>query len=60
MLRAEKLITGTDYPLREISEMVGYSDERSFQRAFKKWAGRSPFQVRKTALRGFGAVESAD
>jgi AraC-like DNA-binding protein len=36
----------------EIAEHVGYSDARSFRRAFKKWTGMTPDQYRNSATVG--------
>lgn len=41
------LIQETQYPLKEISAILGFSEQSSFQRAFKKWTGFTPLQYRK-------------
>ncbi len=40
--RAKRYLTETKYRLREIAQMVGYSDEFYFSRKFKKEVGVSP------------------
>lgn len=40
--RARCLLEQTAAPLAQIAESLGYSDETSFRRAFKRWAGVSP------------------
>lgn len=33
-----------------VAEQCGYSDDRSFRRAFRRWTGRSPTEVRRALL----------
>ncbi|MDD3762598.1 MAG: AraC family transcriptional regulator ligand-binding domain-containing protein [Nevskiales bacterium] len=40
--------------LERLSERLGYSDRRSFTRAFTRWAGVSPSEFRKRRLDGIG------
>jgi AraC-like DNA-binding protein len=44
--RAEQLVRHTDITLERISEQLGFSDVRSFRRAFKRWTGRTPAELR--------------
>ena len=44
---AEKLLLETDLPVGEISPRVGFSSEKYFYKAFKKWWGITPLQHRK-------------
>lgn len=48
--RAERalamMIRDPDAKLFWVAEQCGYSDDRSFRRAFKRWTGRSPAEVR--------------
>ena len=48
-LRIEKscdLIKNTDMKIADIAEMVGYTSDKSFRRAFKKIIGVSPVEYR--------------
>lgn len=40
--RAEKLLTQTDRPIAEIAQLVGYTDQANFHRAFVAVAGNTP------------------
>ena len=44
--RALQLVRSTQLSLEEISKHVGFSDVRSFRRAFKRWTGRTPNSIR--------------
>ena len=46
MEKAEDLLFSTNLPIVEISELVGYSNEKNFSRAFKKYHGVSPAEYR--------------
>lgn len=47
--RAEEWIRGSNMKLQQIAEQLGFSDVRSFRRAFKRWTGRSPNDLRNGA-----------
>jgi AraC-like DNA-binding protein len=49
--RTMSLLGNPEMSIERITEEVGYSDVRSFRRAFKRWTGMSP-----TAFRNEGAV----
>ena len=43
---AERLLKQTDYSLAEVAFMTGFSEQSSFTRAFKRWAGQTPRSYR--------------
>ena len=45
--RAIELINTTNMTVLEVSEELGYSDVRSFRRAFRQWTGMLPSQYQK-------------
>ena len=45
---AEQYISDRSMPLAEISYMLGFADQSSFFKAFKKWTGDSPSQFRES------------
>ena len=46
--RAMELIRRRDKPILLVSELVGFRDLRTFERAFKKWTGLTPIEYKKT------------
>jgi AraC-like DNA-binding protein len=44
--RAEEWIRFTDMTLEQVSRQLGFGDIRSFRRAFKRWTGRTPTEIR--------------
>ncbi len=40
--RAKDLLSNTDLKIYQVSEMVGYEDEKHFSQLFKKYTGQSP------------------
>ncbi len=47
--RARVLLLRTGKPLKQIATEVGFSNEKSFIRAFKAWTGQAPETFRQTA-----------
>ena len=46
--RAKQLLEEHDTSISAIAEVVGFHNRRTFERAFKKWAGITPKQYRDT------------
>lgn len=44
--RASDLLLRTRKPVKQVAAAVGFRNEKSFGRAFRQWAGRSPSQFR--------------
>ena len=53
MTRACELLTGSDLSVREIGEMLGFRDQFSFSRSFKRQESLSPMQYRQQAEKIF-------
>jgi len=51
---AQRLLKGTDFSAKKIAEMVGFSNPNYFYISFKKLAGLSPEEYRKTDVNGPG------
>lgn len=47
MREAQRLLYYTDHSIKEISDLLGYEDEKYFMRLFKKKTGFSPTEYRK-------------
>lgn len=45
--RVMSLLVNPDLPIERVAEATGYSDVRSFRRAFKRWMGVSPSEFRQ-------------
>ena len=43
---AKNLLTATEYPISQIAVFVGYADQSSFTKAFKRITGVTPYQLR--------------
>jgi AraC-like DNA-binding protein len=45
--RARELLLRTDRPIKQVAEAAGFSNEKSFMRAFRNWTGTSPAEFRR-------------
>ena len=45
---AMEYVRHSDYSLTDVALMLGYSELSSFSRAFKRWTGNNPQQIRET------------
>jgi AraC-like DNA-binding protein len=50
-VRAEQWMESNSMPLTQLSSMLGFSDVRSFRRAYKRWTGYAPRDFRARAQR---------
>lgn len=50
MQEAARLLCDTDKKIAEISAYLGYSDQYSFSKAFKRYYGESPIPFRKSVM----------
>lgn len=46
LAEAMNLLNSSDMPITEISSRVGFQDPSNFRRAFKRWTGQAPNQLR--------------
>jgi AraC-like DNA-binding protein len=60
LARAREMLARRQHSLPQISELLGYSEVNSFQRAFKRWAGTTPGSYRRQALRERAAQRAAE
>jgi AraC-like DNA-binding protein len=47
---AARLVAASDLPLEQIAERVGYADGKAFRRAFRRWAGVAPVELRRNGI----------
>ncbi|MCB1502283.1 MAG: AraC family transcriptional regulator ligand-binding domain-containing protein [Bauldia sp.] len=45
--RAIELLTESEAPLWRVAELLGYSEQAHFTRAFRQWTGRTPSEFRR-------------
>lgn len=46
---AQNYLKDPDLPMIKIAEFLGYSEQSPFQKAFKRWTGKTPGEYRKRA-----------
>jgi AraC-like DNA-binding protein len=51
---ATALLATTDRPLVDVAFLTGYADQTAFHRAFKRWTGRTPREVRRASMPATG------
>jgi AraC-like DNA-binding protein len=49
----------TDYSVAEVAYLVGFAEVSSFNRAFRRWTGRSPSAVRRELASGGSSAPEA-
>lgn len=54
--KARQLVLDSDLGIEAIASRLGYSDNRAFRRAFKRWTGQTPVEFRQCCTR---SVDSA-
>ncbi len=47
---ATRYLTDTRMPMQKIAEIVGYSDQASFTKAYRSWTGKTPGEIRKSVI----------
>lgn len=57
--RALELVTSSSLSFDEIAERLGFSNLRSMRRAFQRWTGRTPSEVRKESQAGLSVERDA-
>jgi AraC-like DNA-binding protein len=56
---AKQMMENTDMPLRDISELLDYSEISAFTRAFTRWAGTAPGNWRRSVRASGGMMMNA-
>lgn len=54
---AEALLTDRSASVETVASLVGFSDDRAFRRAFKRWTGLSPSGFRATGIGGHKSLK---
>lgn len=53
---AERSLKFTDTTIKSIALQLGFSDDRAFRRAFKRWSGYTPSDIREHHLSGRSTI----
>jgi len=48
LANAKQLLADPKFSTEEVAQLLGYSSDRAFRRAFERWTGRTPAQYRRT------------
>ena len=59
MAKAADLLQHSKVAIAQIAELIGYSSEAAFSRAFRKWSGTPPGAVRRTIAGSRGGIVDA-
>jgi AraC-like DNA-binding protein len=54
---AEQYLARTEFSVAEVAYLVGFAEASSFNRAFRRWTGRAPGDVRRAPPPGDGTLE---
>ena len=57
---ATRYLKNTRMPLSSIAYLVGFNDASNFRRAFRKWTGKTPRQVRSGVFEAPAAQDAPD
>ncbi len=50
MMKAEVLLADAQYSLMEVAFRLGFAEQSTFHRAFRRWCGMSPLSFRQLAM----------
>ena len=50
LANAKSFLSDLEIDIATVGQIVGYTDDRSFRRAFKRWTGLTPKEYRKETL----------
>lgn len=48
-LLARRYLQDTILPVSEVAELVGFDDRTNFRRAFRRWTGQTPSEMRESS-----------